>query len=77
MKITSKYSKSFYTKDLNETKYARLLKKAEAIRDFKNSISLVIHNDVYAYLDKSRYNLVNQFNTKLPNLTGQDINRHR
>lgn len=73
MKINSTYSIDFHSKDLNKKKYNLLRNKALIIRDFKNKLSTDISSDIFYYLTKSKFDLIKQFNVKIKELSGQDI----
>ena len=64
---------NFYSDDLNFNKYDLLFKKAENIRDFKNNISITVCQDYKFYLDKSKFDWINLFRTKLDFCNNQDI----
>ena len=73
MKISSQFAKSFYSYELNEVKYDLLWNKANLIRTFKNDIAETICQNFYSYVNKSKFELVKEFNTQIVGLTGQDI----
>src|ERR1039457_1220140 len=66
-------SLSFYSDNLNKEKCDILYNKAILIRDFKNELSLKISNDLLYYLDKSKFDVLKEFNTQIEGLSGQDI----
>lgn len=59
MKETASYS--FYSSDLNKNKYEEFLRKALAIREFKNALSLEICQHLEDYLDCSKFDFVKKF----------------
>ena len=46
-------SYSFYSKDLNKGKFNLFVKKAKAIRDYKNAVSLELSSNLLYYMDMS------------------------
>ncbi len=73
MQIKSTFSKSFSSFELNEVKFEQLKNKAEKIREFKNIISNKIHKNINTYINKSKFELVKEFNTQIKDLSGQEI----
>ena len=71
--IDSQYSYSFYSTDLNKGKFDLLEQKAILINKFKQNISFKIHSNLDSYLDKTKFELIKEFNTSITGLTGQDI----
>ena len=67
------YSKSFYSNELNIIKYNAIKNKAKLILNFKNEISIAIHNDLNKFVDMSTNDLIVYFNKQIKGLTGQDI----
>ena len=55
MKQPSRYSRSFYSDGLSDTKYREIHALALSIRDVKNEVSLVVNNNLFHYLDMSKY----------------------
>ena len=55
MKVKSRYSRSFYSDGLSDTKYCEIHALALSIRDVKNEVSLVVNNNLFHYLDMSKY----------------------
>ena len=73
MKKEIKKAKFFYSVELNQKKFNAIEDKAMKIRDFKNQISKEIQNNILAYLDKSKFDIITLFNTQIDGLNGQDI----
>ncbi len=69
----SKYSKDFYSQDLNEGKYEQLLTKAKLIRLLKNYISNIVHNNIHSMKDMSVEDMIKHFKYSVKGLVGQDI----
>jgi len=59
--IESTYSYSFYSKNLNKEKYDLFVSKAIAIKKFKNKISNYISKNLLIYLDKTSFDVVEEF----------------
>ena len=57
-------SYSFYSKALNAKKFDLFVKKAEAIRDYKNALSLEMSSNLLFYLEKAKFDLINLFGNK-------------
>ena len=57
-------SYSFYSKDLNAKKFDLFVKKAEAIRDYKNALSLEISSKILHYAEMSKFDWQNLFGTR-------------
>ena len=55
MKVNSRYSKSFYSDGLSDTKYREIHALALSIRDVKNKISGIVNQNLFYYLDMSKY----------------------
>ena len=64
---------SFYCDNLNIGKYDILYNKALNIRDFKNHISDVVYNNPLYFINKSKFEWINYFRTKLDYCNNQDI----
>lgn len=64
---------NFYCEDLNFNKYDLLKKKAEVLREFKNNISNSICENHKYYFEKSKFDWINIFRTKLDYCNNQDI----
>ena len=73
MKIEIKKAKFFYSQELNQKKFDAILNKAVKIRDFKNKISNEIYKNLLKYLDKSKFDVIKEFNQQIDDLNGQDI----
>ena len=65
MKSVGSYS--FYSKELNKNKYDVFLKKAIAIREFKNRLSELISSELVNFLDLSKFDIVKRFGTQKDN----------
>lgn len=61
MKVQETLSYSFYSSDLNENKYLEFLNKANAIKEFKNALSLEISNNLEKYLDYNKFSFVKEY----------------
>lgn len=70
--IDSIFSKSFFLSDVNGGKVSRLLDKANAIREFKNTVSQRIFDDVFHYLDGGKFSAMTEFKSNSRYLNGQD-----
>ena len=55
MKVDSRYSRSFYSDGLSDTKYREIHALAVSIREVKNEISLVVNNNLFHYLEMSKH----------------------
>ena len=55
MKVDSRYSRSFYSDGLSDTKYREIHALALSIREVKNEVSLVVNNNLFHYLEMSRH----------------------
>ena len=54
MKAESRYSRSFYSDELSDTKYREIHALAVSIRDVKNKISGIVNQDLFRYLEMSK-----------------------
>jgi len=70
MKSVGSYS--FYSKELNKNKYNEFLKKAIAIREFKNRLSELISSDLINFLDLSKFDIIKRFGTQKDNPLNPD-----
>ena len=61
MKQPSRYSRSFYSDGLTGRKYHEIHALAISIREIKNEISIVVNNNLFHYLEMSKY----QFQTEM------------
>ena len=52
---------SFYSKDLNAKKFDLFVKKAEAIRDYKNALSLEMSSKLLYYAEMSKFDFIKLF----------------
>ncbi len=59
--IESTGSYSFYSVDINKTKYDAFYQKALQIRDYKNCLSKEISNNLFHYLDMSKFDIIKKF----------------
>jgi transposase len=57
-------SYSFYSKDLNTKKFDLFVKKAEAIRDYKNALSLEVSSKLLYYAEMSKFDFIKLFGTQ-------------
>ncbi len=73
IKFDSKYSKDFYSQDLNLVKYEQLLTKAKLIRTLKNHVSNIVHNNIHSMKDMSKEDMIKHFKYSIKGLVGQDI----
>ena len=55
MKQTSRYSRSFYSDGLSDTKYREIHALAVSIREIKNKISEIVNQDLFHYLEMGKY----------------------
>jgi len=77
----SNFSKSFYSTELNQSKYDEFYEKATKIRDLKNLLSKEISSNILKYLNFSKVDSIKYFveylrtnhSNKLDGLSGQDI----
>ena len=58
MKIQSRYSKSFYSDRLSDTKYQEIYSFAVYLNEIKNKISKEVNSNLLFYLDMSKYEFV-------------------
>ena len=63
-KQTTIGSYSFYSKDLNAKKFDLFVKKAEAIRDYKNALSKEFSSKLLHYAEMSKFDWQNLFGTQ-------------
>jgi hypothetical protein len=59
LKSTGSYS--FYSQDLNKSKYNDFVRKGEAIRDFKNSLSVHVSENFISLMNQSKFQWFHQF----------------
>lgn len=57
-------SYSFYSKDINTKKFNLFVEKAEAIRDYKNALSLEFSSKLLHYCEMSKFDLIKLFGNK-------------
>ena len=62
-KQTTIGSYSFYSKDLNAKKFDLFVQKAEAIRDYKNALSLEMSSKLLHYAEMSKFSFLKPFGT--------------
>ena len=73
MKLDSRYSRSFYSNGLSDTKYREIHALAVSIREIKNKISGIVNQDLFRYLEMSK----NTFRQALCNIAKeQKISNH-
>jgi transposase len=66
MFIDSKYTKSFHSKDLTETKYSELFKLATTINNHKNEVSLIVSNNLPYFLELTKFDFMKYFRSLFP-----------
>lgn len=72
IRLKSVGSYLFYSKELNKNKYNEFVKKAIAIREFKNQLSELISSDLINFLDLSKFDIVKKFGTQKDNPLNPD-----
>ena len=72
MKVDSRYSRSFYSDGLSDTKYREIHALAISIREVKNEISEIVNNDLFHYLEMSKH----QFQKEMLPLVKNKISSH-
>ena len=55
MKVDSRYSRSFYSDGLSDTKYREIHALAVSIREVKNEISEIVNQNLFRYLDMGKH----------------------
>ena len=55
MKVKSRYSRSFYSDGLSDTKYREIHVLAASIRKIKNELSILVNKNLFHYLEMSKY----------------------
>lgn len=68
-------SYSFYSKDINIGKFNLFLEKAEAVREYKNALSVEISSNLLKYTEVSKFNFVKMFGTKTNYLNPSSLMR--
>ena len=66
MEIKSKYTKSFHSHDLTESKYFELKELATTINNHKNEISLIVSQNLPYFLDLSKNDFIKYFRDLFP-----------
>lgn len=72
MKVKSRYSRSFYSDELSDTKYREIHALAMSIQKVKNEISEIVNNDLFHYLEMDKH----QFQKKMLHLVKNRISSH-
>lgn len=72
MKQDSRYSRSFYSDGLSDTKYREIHALALSIRDVKNEISEIVNQNLFHYLEMSKH----QFQKEMLPLVKNRISSH-
>ena len=72
MKVDSRYSRSFYSDGLSDTKYREIHALSLSIREVKNEVSLVVNNNLFYYLEMSKH----QFQKEMLPLVKSRISSH-
>ena len=72
MKVDSRYSRSFYSDGLSDTKYREIHALALSIQEVKNEISEIVNQNLFHYLEMSKY----QFQTEMLPLVKNRISSH-
>lgn len=72
MKVKSRYSKSFYSDGLSDTKYREIHALALSIKKIKNEISIVVNSNLFHYLEMSKH----QFQKAMLPLVKNRISSH-
>ena len=72
MKVDSRYSRSFYSDGLSDTKYREIHALALSIRDVKNKISGIVNQDLFRYLEMSKID----FQKKMLPVIKNEISSH-
>ena len=72
MKKPSRYSRSFYSDGLSDTKYREIHALAVSIREVKNEVSLVVNNNLFHYLEMGKH----QFQKEMLPLVKNRISSH-
>lgn len=72
MKRDSRYSRSFYSDGLTGRKYREIYTLALSIQEVKNEISKIVNQNLFRYLDMSKY----QFQTEMLPLVKNRISSH-
>ena len=72
MKVNSRYSRSFYSDGLSDTKYREIHALAVSIREIKNEISEIVNQNLFRYLDMGKH----QFQKEMLPLVKNRISSH-
>jgi transposase len=68
-------SYSFYSKNLNTGKFNAFLKKAEAVRDYKNALSTEVSLHLLKYTEVSKFDFIKMFGTQTNHLNPSPLLR--
>ena len=55
MKVKSRYSRSFYSDGLSDTKYREIHALAVSIREVKNELSILVNQNLFHYLEMNKH----------------------
>ena len=72
MKQTSRYSRSFYSNGLSDTKYREIHALAISIREIKNELSILVNQNLFHYLEMSKH----QFQKEMLPIVKSRISSH-
>ena len=72
MKQTSRYSRSFYSNGLSDTKYREIHALAVSIREIKNELSILVNQNLFHYLEMSKH----QFQKEMLPIVKSRISSH-
>ena len=61
MEINSRYSKSFYSDRLSDTKYNEIYSFALSLNTIKNEISTKVNKNLFQFLEMSKFDFFNYF----------------
>ena len=72
MKVKSRYSRSFYSNGLSDTKYREIHALALSIREVKNELSILVNQNLFHYLEMGKH----QFQKEMLPLVKNRISSH-
>ena len=72
MKVDSRYSRSFYSDGLSDTKYREIHALAVSIREIKNELSILVNQNLFHYLEMSKH----QFQKEMLPIVKSRISSH-
>ena len=72
MKQTSRYSRSFYSNGLSDTKCREIHALAISIREIKNELSILVNQNLFHYLEMSKH----QFQKEMLPIVKSRISSH-